>query len=235
MYIKRGTIFPVKKCRNFNKKSGIIFLSLFLILSVSVGGTIAYLATQTNPIVNIFKPSEVTCKVTEDFNEDGIDNIKKNVNVQIIDDDDALMDIDAYIRVKLVSYRVNQAGQTIGGETTIPEFTPGDGWKKHGEHYYYIKPVAPGGMPDTDLIGEEGILLEDYNYQFYGGELSEEEEKIPGAKPYGIKSGRAGGGYQVIEVIAEAIQAEGVDQEGTPAVTKAWGIPVDTAGNLAIN
>ena len=60
----------------------------------------------------------MSCTVTEDF--DG--TTKKNVNVTNTGD------IDAYLRVKLVTYRVNDDGQHIGGTAAIPAFTPGDGW-----------------------------------------------------------------------------------------------------------
>ncbi len=232
MYNKKDINCPAGKSRHTGKLLGMILLALFLTICVPIGGTLAYLAAKTGSVVNTFKPSRVTCEVTEKFNEDEehINNIKRNVNVTNTGD------IDVYIRVKLVSYRVNNNNeeQIIGGDTTIPEFIPGDGWEKSSDgHYYYIKPVAPGGKPATDLIGSEGILLEDYLYQFYG-ETVTEEEKQKGAEPYGIKSGRPGGGKQVIEVIAEAIQADG-GINGSPAVTEAWGIPVNsTNGELII-
>ena len=42
-------------------------------------------------------------------------------NVDVVNDSN----ITAYIRVKLVTYRVNDAGQHIGGTAAIPSFTPG--------------------------------------------------------------------------------------------------------------
>ena len=84
----------------------------------------------------------MSCTVTEDF--DG--TTKKNVNVTNTGD------IDAYLRVKLVTYRVNDDGQHIGGTAAIPAFTPGDGWVKYGDYYYCTYPVAPGQQPETPLI-----------------------------------------------------------------------------------
>ena len=70
----------------------------------------AYLTTKSDSVVNTFEPSQVSCTVTEDF-RDG--KTKKDINVT----NDS--DINAYIRVKLVSYRVNSKGEHIGGATDL--------------------------------------------------------------------------------------------------------------------
>ena len=164
-----------------------LLLSFLLIFTVSVGGTLAYLSTQTGPVVNTFMPSHVDCVVEEEF--DG--TVKKNVNVT------NTSDIDAYIRVKLITYRVNEAEEHIGGTSEVPEFTLGTNWVKHTDgYYYYTLPVSAGEKPANDLIGGEGITLSSsYN--------------------------DADGGKQVIEVMAEAIQANPAD-----AVGQAWGVTI---------
>ena len=175
---------PVRRRKRRSKKTGTLLFSLVLLLTMMVGGTLAYLTIQTNPVVNQFTPSHVSCTVTESF--DG--TTKSNVNVK----NDS--DINAYIRVKLVTYRVNAADQHIGGTATIPPFTPGTGWVEHGGYYYYTLPVAPGEKPASDLIGTTGIIL-------------------AGSYP------DADGGKQVIEVMAEAIQSVPAS-----AVESAWGV-----------
>lgn len=95
-----------KRRRRRNNRAGILLLSLLMLVTTVVGGTLAYLVTNTEPVTNTFKPSFVDCEVTEDFNG----STKSNVNVTNIGD------TDAYIRVKLVAYRVNDEGQHIGGE-----------------------------------------------------------------------------------------------------------------------
>ena len=126
--------------------------------------------THTDPVPNRFTPAHVSCNVTEDF--DG--TTKKNVNVTNTGD------IDAYLRVKLVTYRVNDDGQHIGGTAAIPAFTPGDDWVKYGDYYYYTYPVAPGQQPETPLI-DSLTLIGSYN--------------------------DADGGKQALEIMAEAIQS----------------------------
>ena len=89
-------------------------------------------------------------------------------------------DIDAYIRVKLVTYRTNEQGQHIGGTAELPEFTPGAGWVAYNGYYYYTKPVAPNAQPEKALI--DSIELK-------------------------ASYDDADGGKQAIDVMAEAIQS----------------------------
>lgn len=179
------------KSKKLGGKAGALLISLLLIFTVMVSGTVAFLVTQTTGLTNTFTPSHVACSVTEDFNG----TIKSNVNVENTGD------TDAYIRVKLVTYRVNDQNNHIGGTATIPFFTPGDKWVKYGDYYYYTLPVAPGGKPATDLISSITLT----------GSYSD-----------------ADGGKQVIEVMAEAIQAKGVAADGTKIVVKAWGVDPET-------
>ena len=140
----------------------------------------------------------MACEVTENF--DG--TTKSNVNVINTGD------TEAYIRVKLVTYRVNNAGQHIGGTAEIPTFTLGENWVENGGYYYYTKPVERGQSPAENLT-DSMTLTDSYD--------------------------DADGGKQVIEVMAEAIQAKGVDSTGTPAVKLAWGVSVDADSKLDIN
>lgn len=161
---------PVHRRKRRSKKTGTLLFSLVLLLTMMIGGTLAYLTMKTDPIQNVFTPSQVSCFVEEDF--DG--TTKSNVNVR----NDS--DINAYIRVKLVTYRVNEDNQHIGGTADLPTFDLGAGWVKHTDgYYYYTQPVAPGAYPSTNLTNS--ITLTSYN--------------------------DADGGKQVIEVMAEAIQS----------------------------
>ena len=147
-------------------------ISVVLILVLAIGGTVAWMSTKTEPVVNTFNPSKVTCEVTEKFDKNT--NVKTDVNVRNTGD------IPAFIRVKLVAYRTNTAGQHIGGVAEAPSFDFGAGWVKYGDYYYYTKPVDPGATPAANLA-EAIELVKDY--------------------------ADADGGHQSIDVIAEAIQA----------------------------
>lgn len=188
-YIKRGTRGTK------SRKTGALLLSLLLLVGVAIGGTVAYLMTRTNPVQNTFTPSHVACQVTENF--DG--TTKSNVNVTNTGD------TEAYIRVKLVTYRVNDQNQHIGGLAEIPTFDLGENWKMYGDYYYYTLPVAPGDKPATNLT-DSMTLTGSYD--------------------------DADGGKQVIEVMAEAIQSQPVEAVGSSwGVTITQGSVTAYSGN----
>lgn len=159
-----------RKPKKIRTKNITLLIVLLLLVLAVIGGTVAYLLTETPSIVNTFTPSKVKTEITEEF--DG--QVKKNVNVKNTGD------ISAYVRVKLVSYRVNDAGERIGGLANVPAFTPNNGWVEHGGFYYYTQPVAAGSQPATNLV--DSLTLVEYD--------------------------DADGGKQVIEVLAEAIQSD---------------------------
>ena len=160
----------IKRSEHAGRRLAALLISAALIAAIAVGGTVAWLSAKTSPTVNTFTPSHVSCSVEESF--DG--KTKSSVNVLNTGD------TEAFIRVKLVSYRVNEQGQHIGGTADIPAFTPGENWVEKGGCYYYTLPVKPGEKPAADLI-ESIELTGSYN--------------------------DPDGGSQVIEVMAEAIQS----------------------------
>lgn len=175
-----------RRRRQKKNRLTVLILSMVMLVTVAVGGTLAYLTTKDAPVTNTFTPSAVACQVTENF--DGTE--KKNVNVKNTGD------TEAYIRVRLVTYRVNDQNQHIGGAAAIPEFTPGTNWVKFSDYYYYTLPVKPGEKPVNDLIGQMTLT----------GSYAD-----------------ADGGKQVIEVMAEAIQsgpAEAVGNSWGVSITK---------------
>ena len=153
------------------KRSLVLVVSVLALVLAVAGGTLAWLVANSGPVTNTFTPATVSCEVKETFNG----TYKKNVNVK------NTSDIDAYLRVKMVTYRVNEADQHIGGTAEIPTFTLGENWVKHGDFYYYTLPVAPEKTPAANLI-DTITLTGSYN--------------------------DADGGKQVIEVMAEAIQSQ---------------------------
>lgn len=75
------------------KKLIIMLVSIVLAVTVAVVGTLAYLFHITDNVVNVFTPTEVTCKVDETFEN----NIKTNVSIQ------NTSNIDAFIRVAVLA------------------------------------------------------------------------------------------------------------------------------------
>lgn len=161
---------PVRRKKHHTGRLTAMVIATALLLALAISGTVAWLTTKDKPITNTFNPSKVACEVTESFNG----TVKSNVNVMNTGD------IDAYIRVKLVTYRTNKQGQHIGGTATLPNFTLGANWVKFGDYYYYMLPVAAGKMPATNLTDSMTLTAEYTD---------------------------ADGGHQSIDVMAEAIQS----------------------------
>lgn len=106
-------------------------------------------------------------------------------------------DVDVFVRVKLVTYFIDANNNIVGKAASIPEFTPGAGWfeKPAGsDTYYYMYELKDGAEPATPLIGESGItLVQDADVN-----------------------------KQIVEVMVEAIQADGVAGETHPV--EVWGV-----------
>lgn len=153
----------------FSKKPAFMFACIALLLGVLVGGTLAWLSAKTDPVINTFTAGKTGGEIEEEF--DG--TVKKNVRISNTGT------VDAYVRVKLVSYRADEDGNPIGGDASIEGLVLMENWVKFGDYYYYTQPV-PAGQ-------ETGVMFEPYTLKEYDD---------------------ADGGKQVIEVMAELIQSD---------------------------
>ena len=148
-----------------------VILLLVFLLILFCGTTFALMLRQTDFLNNQLEAAEVTCAVVETFEN----NTKTSIAVRNTGT------IDAYLRVRLVSYWEDQEGNILSKPSEIPEITPANGWLKGPDNtYYYPAPVAPDGV--TQNLLSEGITLE-------------EED----------------GCRQVVEVFADAIQSKPVE------------------------
>ena len=167
------------------KRKMIAVLSLVLIAGLVAVSDFAdaYMRKTTEEVDNTFIPAYVDCVVDEDF----ADNKKTSITVKNTGN------IDAYIRVRLVSYWIDESGAIVSKSSEMPTFGIADDWIPDAGNYtyYYTKKVAPDAFTTTLL--DSGITLR----------LSSE-------------------GYrQVVEVFAEAIQAEPDE-----AVTDSWNVTI---------
>lgn len=181
-------------------------LALALVLTLSVGGTIAYLITDTDPVENTFTPAEVEIEIEETV----ANNTKTSIAVKNTGG------TDAYIRVTLVS----NWGKMVDGKWVVCGNTShnhsnfsfntndlDDDWIEIGGYYYYTSPVKHGNNNNvtSNLLGKKDdkqVVIP----------LSQDEEN---------------GCIQQVTVLAQAIQAE-----PSTAINKAWGIPLnETTGD----
>ena len=140
----------MKRMKN-RKKTLLLAVTIALVLAASVGGTIAWLTTSTNQIVNQFTPSTVDTEIEENFK----DNIKKNITVKNTGD------TAVYVRVALVGNWCNDADEIV--EKWTPTFKPGSGWDDGSDgYYYYTTPLQPGHTT-SDLLGGGSISTQAKN------------------------------------------------------------------------
>lgn len=132
----RGKHSPKRRSR-WNK-SAAMMVSLLLVFTMALGGTLAYIFTGTEDVQNTFTISKVTTAVEETI-EGGV---KKTVKIQNTGD------TDAYIRATVVVTWQNDKGEVYGQKpvvgTNYTAWTPENDWLIGNDgFYYYSKPVAP--------------------------------------------------------------------------------------------
>lgn len=147
-----------KRSRGRTGKSAALLVSLLLLLTVIVGGTIAFLMDTDGPLHNLFNPSQVTTKVEETLSGD----IKKDVYIKNTGD------TDAWIRAAVVVTWQDADGNVYGQapvEGTNYDITWGTGWATGDDGFYYwtspvkaetgvtgdlIETISPKGNPPAD-------------------------------------------------------------------------------------
>lgn len=132
-------------------KLAILFIAVVMLIGAVVGSTVAFLVTKTAPVENKFTYASVSCTVSESFNG----TTKEKVQIQNTGT------TDAYIRATYVVNWLNKDGSiapvpqgTIpNGYTLSISENPDDAWTKGTDGYfYYLTPVAPGGLTDGSLV-----------------------------------------------------------------------------------
>ena len=191
--------------KKFINKKFIVVTALALLLFVTVGSTLAYIFTKTEPVENKFDPSKVSCAVVENGNDpvsSGNVPVSSKTNVQIKNTGDT----DAYIRVAVVVNWMSADGtrvwatKPVAGEdyTIILDLT--NGWSSVGDYYYYGSAVAPCVHKDGDE--HTGCMT---------------SVLISSCTPV---AGRAPDGYYLsVEIVASAIQSNGM---GANSAQEAW-------------
>lgn len=112
----------------------LLLVSLVLVLSAAIGGTLGYLTGQVS-VTNTMQVGEFTTEIDEDT-ENGV---KSNVKVQNTGD------YDAYIRAVVVVTWQNTEGEVYPAAPVADEdytIEYGDQWSEHGGFYYYKGVVA---------------------------------------------------------------------------------------------
>ncbi len=119
-------------------KALIVAALAVVILTAAVGGTMAWLSTNTQDLTNTFVPAKVTCAVDEPGWKNG-NTIKENVRIKNTGT------TDAYIRAMIVANWCTEDHKVV--KTATPKYEGlAVGWLKIGDFYYYPSAVAPDGV-----------------------------------------------------------------------------------------
>jgi len=142
----------------------------------------AYMRKQTPIVKNPVIAAEVSCNIVETVT----DNKKTSIAIQ------NTSNIPVYIRVAFISHWEDAEGNIIlkrSESINIASLLNGTNWLPNDGCYYYTLPINP---PDGETVYDTGNILSPYTSIPLATDTMEGGKQI----------------FQVIDVIAEAIQAE---------------------------
>ena len=135
-----------------SKRASALLVSLVLLLCVTVGGTLAFLATKTETLNNVFTPSKVTTAVAEDITTDPAK--KQAVKIENTGDTEAWIRATIVVNWQDANGNVYGKAPVKGTDYTMTLTEPKDGWQLAADGFYYWShPVASGATTGV-LISE---------------------------------------------------------------------------------
>ena len=144
------------KNRNRRKfiKSSLLLIAVVALLVAAVGGTVAYLVTNTSRVVNTFTPATVDTEVTDNISG----NTKSDVQIK------NSSNIPVYMRVAVVA-NWYKAGEVVAPWNNYVGLGVTSDWTLRDGYYYYNGTVAAGAEVKlfdsyTASDGPEGAHLE---------------------------------------------------------------------------
>lgn len=141
-----------------------IALSVLLVAVVLVGGTLAYLVTQTDILTNTFAVVDINTTIEENPENESAQGKKPVVKNQ--------SNVPVYVRA--IAVVVTEEGSSVpvsDGDVTIHYNYSDTKWEKNGDYYYYTAPVAPSESTEklfdgvTTQITDTGAKFAVYVYQ----------------------------------------------------------------------
>ena len=189
--------------KNTKKYKALVIALAVLAVVASVSSVLAYLVKKSVVLNNKFDPAVVDCDIKETF--DG--NVKSSVKVQ------NTSNIEAYVRIRIVTYWQDSKGNIVG--KTAPEIKFGTDWQydttnwvydEKEKTFYYKTPIAA-----------DEVTSELFAQGFGGIKLVPEEKNFDGELfTY----------HPVVTFVAEAIQSQPAE-----AVLN-WNVTLDSSGNI---
>ena len=179
----------------------LIILLVVICVVACIPGVYSYMVHRTAPITNIFERANVDCTVHDVF--DGTD--KKDVTVT------NNSNVDAYVRVRVVSYWVDSKGGVIASQSPAVEISYNSEFWIYdavNQTYYYKYPLKSGASTE-DLLNGGTLTLSSYDNKGSNTDNSTDDKVV---FTY----------HQVVEFVAEAIQSN-----PKKAVTDSWGVTIN--------
>lgn len=137
--------------------------------------------------------------VTVDITDNVSNGVKSNVTIT------NTSNIDAYIRAAIVGYWCNDDDEIVAAwnptDTTQGVFVdlPGENWAEYGGYYYYTVPIEPGEETGTKLF-----------------------------TTYTVGTPPVEGAHLVMNILVQAVQADGVTADGKKVVVATWDVDPST-------
>ena len=131
--------------KRMKRKSLLLVAGIVLMLTIAIGGTIAYIVTNTTPVVNTFTPGEVPITIQETF-----DGTTKS-DVYVTNNGN----VSAYIRAKIIVTWKDAQGNVSGTPVKPSDYSInwGNGWTyNNADGFYYYYTSVGAGDSTTNLI-----------------------------------------------------------------------------------
>lgn len=135
--------------KKFSKPLAIISVIAVTVI-FAVGGSLAWLHSETNEIANTLNKVKVSCEVDESF----VNGIKSDVKIKNTGD------IDAFIRVSLVYSWQDEDGNIVALPSSIEDFDidiNSTDWFMASDGYYYFKSRVPSQGLTENLINSATV------------------------------------------------------------------------------
>lgn len=190
--VNNGT--PRRKRRLRWNKQFVLLVSILALVIGVIGGSLAYLFTNTDSVQNTFTPGTVNVDIDESFNK----TVKENVHFTNSGN------VDVYVRAKVIENWTDSEGNFVtnvpegySSSTDLSTVSVKNGWVYQNGYYYYTAKVPAGGSTAN--------LLDVYQ-PVYADTITTPEY------------------FLNVDILVEAIQADGKTENGTLAVVDAWGV-----------
>lgn len=128
--------------KNRIKNLFVIPVIALLAFSAISGSAFAFMKSKSPVLENDLLPAAVSCEISETFEN----NTKTSITVENTGN------MDAYIRVRIVSCWLDEEGRITAEPSKEVSFTLAENWLGgSGDTYYYADKIAPGGK--AELLG----------------------------------------------------------------------------------